>query len=285
MNFPAKLHQALNQMDSLPAIPSVAQKILALKINSDEGEQALLELVGKDPAIMSKVIGLANSPLFGTGRRVLTLRDAATVLGSRRIMMVALGFAMMTSMRRQPAGQLDIQGLWLHSLSVAMAMDSIARLMPARLRPADDEIYLAGLLHDIGFLVLDYIDPELSDSFHACLAADPDCPVEQVEAEMLEITHGELGAALGRHWNLPASIVTVLNHHHAPAGERAANGWPLADMVNLAEKLLPTFGIAEPVSTTITEEEWLSLGIEHSRVDELKAKIQEHLGKIAAMHT
>ena len=219
MNFPAKLHQALHQMESLPAIPSVAQKILALKINSDEGEQELLELVGKDPAIMSKVIGLANSPLFGTGRRILTLRDAATVLGSRRIMMVALGFAMMTSMQRQPAGQLDIQGLWLHSLSVAMTMDSIARLMPTRLRPADDEIYLAGLLHDIGFLVLDHLDPELSDRFHARLAADPDCPVEQVETEMLETTHGELGAMLGRHWNLPVSIVTVLNHHHAPSHE------------------------------------------------------------------
>lgn len=283
MNSPEKLHQALNNLDSLPAVPAIAQKILAVKINSDEGERELLELISKDPAIMSKIIGLANSPLFGIGRHVLTLRDAATVLGSRRIMMVALGFAMMTSLRRQPAGRLDVQGLWQHSLSVAMTMDTMARMIPAAQRPADDEIYLAGLLHDIGFLVLDYIDPQLSDRFHEHLAANPDQPVEMVEAEMLETTHGALGAALGSHWNLPEPIIAVLSFHHGSPDRYADDNHALVRLVNLAEKLLPTFGIAEPVSPTITDEEWQALGIDPARQEEISERIEDHLSKISAM--
>lgn len=282
MNTSASLRQALDHLGTLPPIPSIAQKILSLKINSDEGERALLRLIEKDPPILSKVVGLANSPLFGTDRRILSLHDAAAILGSRRVKMIALSFAMMSSMARKPAGRLDIQGLWQHSLSVAMAMDTLARQMPADLRPSDEEIYLAGLLHDIGFLVLDYLDPQLSDAFHARLAALPRRTVEEIEAEMLNTTHGELGAELGRHWNLPEPIVAVLNHHHRPGDKRAAAGHPLVAMTSLAEKLLPTFGIAEPVAMDIADEEWLSLGIDPLKANEIRSKVQEQAGNVIA---
>ncbi|MDP2143480.1 MAG: HDOD domain-containing protein [Gallionella sp.] len=280
VNAAASLRQALDHLGTLPPIPRIAQKILSLKINSDEGERALLDLIEKDPPILTKVIGLANSPLFGTGRKILSLHDATAILGSRRVKMVALSFAMMSSMNRRPAGQFDIQGLWQHSLSVAMTMDTLARLMPRDLRPSDEEVYLAGLLHDIGFLVLDYLDPQLSDAFHARLAALPRLTVEEIETEMLETSHGELGAELGRHWNLPDPIVAVLNYHHIPGDPRAMIGQPLVSMACLAEKLLPTFGIAEPVQMEIADEEWLALGIAPEKADEVRAKIQEHIRNV-----
>jgi len=282
VNTSASLRQALDHLGTLPPIPRIAQKILSLKINSDEGERALLDLIAQDPPILTKVVGLANSPLFGTGRKILSLNDAAAILGSRRVKMVALSFAMMSTMSRRPAGQLDITGLWQHSLSVAMTMDTLARLMPRDLRPSDEEIYLAGLLHDIGFLVLDYIDPPLSNAFHARLSATPGSTVEEIEAEMLETSHGELGAELGRHWNLPESIVAVLNYHHTPGDPRAAAGQPLVEMTCLAEKLLPTFGIAEPVQMDIADAEWQSLGIDPEKADEVRLKISEHTRNVIA---
>lgn len=280
MNAAVSLRQALDHLGTLPPIPRIAQKILSLKINSDEGERALLELIEKDPPILTKVIGLANSPLFGTGRKILGLNEAATILGSKRIKMVALSFAMMSSMTRKTSGGLDIQGLWQHSLSVAMTMDTLARLMPRDLRPSDDEIYLAGLLHDIGFLVLDYLSPQLSDAFHARLAAQPQCTVEEAEAEMLETSHGELGAELGRHWNLPETIISVLQYHHGDHG--TVSRQPLVAMANLAEKLLPTFGMVEPVPLDIADEEWRSLGIDPAKADEIRAKVLEHVRNVSA---
>lgn len=283
MNSPTRLRHALNHLDGLPAIPSIAQKILALRINTDEGERALLELIEKDPTILSRIIGLANSPLFGMGREILMLKDAAALLGSKRVKMVALSFAMMTSMSRKPGGLLNIQGLWQHSLAVAMTMDALARLMPNNLRPSDDGIYLAGLLHDIGFLVLDYLDPALSDKFHTRLAVEHGRPVEEVEAEMLEMDHGELGAALGRHWSLPEDIVAVLNYHHAPGDARAEVGQPLVAMANLAEKLLPTFGISESVQLEIASGEWRALGIDPALEDEVMSAVAKNVREVSEL--
>ncbi len=286
MNPSVSLRQALNQLGTLPPIPRIAHQILSLKINSDEGERALLKLIEKDPPILTKIVGLANSPLFGTDRKILSLHDALAILGSRRVKMVALGFAMMSSMAKKPAGRLDIEALWQHSLSVAMTMDTLARHMPPERRPADDEIYLAGLLHDIGFLVLDYIDSALSDAFHARLSSPPACTVAEIEAEMLGVSHGELGAELGHRWNLPETIVAVLNYHHNPQDKRAAVGQPLASMASLAEKLLPTFGIAEALPSDVADEEWRSLGIDPLQADEIKARVQEHTKDvIAAINT
>lgn len=283
MTHPGNLRHALSHLDTLPSIPSIARKILALKINTDEGEQALLGLIEEDPPIFSRVIGLSNSPLYGMGREILTLHDAAALLGSKRVKMVALSFSMMSAMSRKTGGLLNVENLWQHSLTIAMTMDNLSRFMPEEPRPSDDEIYLAGLLHDIGFLVLDYLDTRLSDQLHTRLAAEPLRPVEEIEAEMLETNHGELGAALGRHWNLPQGIVAVLNYHHTPGDERASVGQPLVGMASLAEKLLPTFGISGPARQKISPGEWLALGIDPAREGEIMAAVERNIHEVSTM--
>jgi putative nucleotidyltransferase with HDIG domain len=282
MNASSTLRQALEHIGSLPPIPLVAQRILALKINTDAGEHALLQLIEQDPPILAKVIGLANSPLFGTSRKILSLHDAAAILGSKRVKMVALSFAMMSAMSRKAGSHLDVHKLWQHSLSVALTMDTLARMMPRERRPSDEEIYLAGLLHDIGFMVLDYLDPDLSDRFHARLGDAPCRTVEEVEAEMLQTSHGELGAELARHWGLPESIAAVLCYHHTPDDPRAAGGQPLVGMACMAEKLLPTFGIVEPVMLDIHDSAWQALGIDPARAEEIRARVLEHTREVAA---
>ena len=277
-NKPNKLP---SQFDSLPAIPSIAQKILSIRIATDEGERALLELIEKDPSIMSKIIGLANSPMFGTNRKILSLNDAVALMGTKRVKMIALSFAIMTSMTRKSEGILDVQKLWKHSLSVAMTMETLARYMPYDRRPADDEIYLSGLLHDIGFLVLDSLDRQLSDQFHSRLASESGCPMEKIEAE-LEISHGELGAKLAIHWGLPEPIIAVARYHHSPNDERAAVGQPLVGMSNLAGKLLPSLCEADSTHGNITSEDWQALGIDPLKTDEIITRVHKHAEEVEA---
>ena len=283
MNPPRNLRQALKKLDYLPAIPNIAQKILSLKITTEEGERTLFGLIEKDPSILSKIVGLSNSPLFGTSRNILTLHDATALLGSKRVKMIALSFAMMSSMARESTGQLNINNLWKHSLSVAMAMDTLASFMPDDRRPSEEEIYLAGLLHDIGFMVLDYLDASLSDQLHSRLAAAPGHQVEEIEAELLEMNHHELGAELGRHWNLPERIIAVLRYHHTPNNALAAVGQPLVHMAYLAGKLLPAFSIDDSVQMDISIEEWSALGIDPLKADEIMAKVLKHAREVDAM--
>src|SRR5450631_2574541 len=118
MSYPISLHTMIERLDSLPPIPQIAQKILSLKISTDEGERELFTLIEKDPALMSKIIGLSNSPIYGSSRKVLTLHDAKALIGSKRVKMIALGFAMMSSVTRKTKGLLNIEGIWKHSLAV-----------------------------------------------------------------------------------------------------------------------------------------------------------------------
>jgi putative nucleotidyltransferase with HDIG domain len=269
------LRAAILNLENLPAMPLVAQRILRLPLDTLDGEAQLLKLIEQDPQISARLIGLANSPLFGATRKITSISDASMMLGVNRIKSVSVGIAVMSTLTHHTSGHLNLQNLWLHSLAVAMAMCALARAMPARDRPLEDEIFFSGLLHDIGFMVLNYIDPERSDLLQSRLAAEPNRPITEIEADVIEIGHGELGAELAQHWELPDDIVTVLRYHHAPDHPDAKTGQPYIALLNLAEKLLPCFGISEHVGSDINLQDWLVLGIDPIRTQELTTTVRE----------
>lgn len=269
------LRQAVKNLDSLPAMPVIAQRLLSLNMNTEEGEREMLMLIGQDPQISAKIIGLSNSAIFGTAHKASSLREATIRLGMSRVQSVSSGIAIMSLRAVTATTQFKMQELWLHNFGIAFAMLGIARAMPAKMRPNDDQIFLAGMLHDIGYLALAYLDPQRSDDLHICLAENPELPSLTVEWDMLEICHDELGSELARHWNLPEEIITVLRYHHTPDLAEAAPGQPLVRMINLAEKLLPSFGILEFVSPTIESREWEALGIDPNNADEIAAQVAE----------
>lgn len=269
------LRAAILNLDSLPTMPQVAQKILRLPLDTLAGELQLLKLIEQDPQISARIIGLANLPLFGSPNKITSIRDATMMLGINRVKSVSVGIAVMSTLRRHPTGHMNVQHLWLHSLGIALAMCTLAHAMPSRGRPLDDEIFFAGLLHDIGFMVLNYIDPVRSDLLQSRLAATPERTVNEIEAETIEIGHGELGAELAQHWDLPVAIAAVLRYHHTPACAGAHDGQPSISLLNLAEKLLPAFGIPEHVAPDITEQDWLVLGIDPARAAELGLSVRQ----------
>jgi HD-like signal output (HDOD) protein len=276
------LRQTVDLLQALPAMPKIAHEILSIKLATDRDDEMLLKLIGKDPAISARIIGLANSPLFGTSRKILTAHDAEAVLGIKRVKMVALSFAMISAVNRNQPGLLNVSQLWQHSMAVALAMDTLSKAMPQAMRPTDEEIYLAGLLHDIGFLVLEYLDPDASNRLHARLAGKTGQSYTEIEAEMLEMNHCELGALLGEHWNLTENIIAVLRHHHSDEIAPDAVGQPLIAMTNLVEKILPTFGEVDPEAAEIKMEEWQALGITPERIATVDAAMRKRTENIAA---
>ena len=272
----ASIRDAIQHLDVLPAMPVIAQKLLALRMDTEEGEQKMLVLIEQDPQISAKIIGLANSALVASTRHITTIRDAVLLLGITRVKSVATGIPIMSLMNKAPAGQFKMQDLWMHSFGIAFAMLGIARAMPEKIRPQDDQIFLAGMLHDIGYLVLAFLDPNRSDKLHARLATEPGRVALEIEREMLDMCHDEMGSELGQHWNLPEEIIAVLRYHHAPYEAGAKAGQPLVHMVNIAEKLLPSFGINEHVNGGISVEDWAALGIDPSKAGDVAEQANEH---------
>jgi len=271
-----KLIQSLSDLDSLPAMPAIAQKLLALPLDTDEGEAQLLTLIEQDPQISAKLISLANSPMMGLTRKASNIHDAALLLGLTRVKAVSLGIAAMSNFADLPVTpHFSPQALWLHSLTIAVAMHSISLRMPRNLRPQQDHVYLAGLLHDMGYIAIHHLDSIASDKLHLELALHPDHLALEVEFAVLGVSHCYIGSQLAQQWHLPEQIIEVLGCHHSPYVDDVPASNPLPRLVNLAEKLLPNFGINEYCGTDITDQEWLALGIDPADADELLDNVNE----------
>ncbi len=271
-----RLKQALANLDSLPAMPAIAQRLLALPLNTDEGEAQMLKLIGQDPQISARIIGLANSPVMGVSRKLNKVSDAVMLLGLTRVKPVAISIASMSHFSRSLAGEyFKPQDLWLHCMTVAIVMRTIAQSMPRKNRPDEDQIFLAGLLHDIGFMALHHIDAMASDELHHQLLLQPERPILDIELETLGITHCYIGAQLARRWHLPEEIITVLGYHHPPYVDEIAAGNPLARLVSLSEKIVPNSGIAEHTGEAIEEYEWAELGIAPADVEDICTRANE----------
>jgi putative nucleotidyltransferase with HDIG domain len=283
MNPPVNLRQAVRNLNSLPALPIIAQKLMALKLDSEDGEKQMMLLIAQDPMISAKIIGLANSPLLGASRHISAVRDAAMLLGLTRVKSVATGIAVM-SLVSKPIGRFDPQELWMHSMGLAFAMLPVVRAMPSRNRPPDDLIFLTGMLHDIGYQALAHLDTQRSDDLHTRLVIEPDRLAIEVERELLDITHDELGAELAKYWNLPSEIVSVIRYHHTPDAAEAAEGQPLVRIINITEKLLPQLGLREFVGNYVAPEEWAALGIDPEKVAEITEQAAEQATQAAQFY-
>ena len=265
-----KIKQERANVEALPAMPALAQKLLALPLNTDEGEKQLLNLIEQDPQISAKLISLANSPVMGVSRKIGAVADASMLLGLTRVKSVAIGIASMSNLVKLPPSEnFNPQDLWLYSMTMAIVMRTIAQAMPRASRPREDQIFLAGLLHDIGFMALHHIDAVASNELHLKLRRQPERPILEVELETLGITHCHIGSQLAQHWNLPPKIVAALGNPHPPLVEEVAAENPLVRLISLAEKLEPNFGISEHTGDPINEHAWMSLGSDPAATDEI----------------
>lgn len=262
-----ELKLSLERIDVLPAMPVIVQKLLTLPLDTEEGEIQLLKLIGQDPQISAKIIGLSNSALFGVPRKIASVSDAAMCLGLARVKSVAIGIATLSTLTKPVEGKLKTSDLWLHNMTIAIAMRAIAKYMPSRIRPMDDQIFLAGLLHDIGFNALSFLDATLCDTLLEQLNMANDKPMLELEQELMGTHHSEIGARLAVHWGLPDEIVDVIHYHHIPNAAHANVAQPLIHLVHITEKMVPDVGILERTQQEITQQEWNAIGVESNTQD------------------
>lgn len=272
---PVNLRVAIKNLDSLPALPFIAQKLLSLDTSTDEGQKQLLSLIEQDPQILAKIIGLANAPVLGSSRKISSVSEAALVLGINKVKSVATGIAIMSIQNKATTGNLNLQDLWMHNLGIAFAMLAIGRAMPRQIRPQDDYIFLAGMLHDIGYIALAHLDPQRSNELHTYQAAAPGRSALEIEKSLVDICHDELGAELARQWNLPNEIISVIRYHHTPDAPDAPRDQPLIRMVYIAEKMLPSFGMGERVDAGIHDSDWEALSISPANAEEILIQAAE----------
>jgi len=194
---------------NFPSPPGVASHIIELAQDPEIEMSKVAKAVSLDPALTTKILRIANSPLYAQRRKSENLRQALVVLGLNATLTLALSFSLVKSLRSGSANGLDYPRYWRRSLLAATAARALA---DALRQPQAEDFFLAGLLQDVGMLALDrampdlYADTKVLQMDHAALARH--------ELERMQMDHAAVGAWAMRKWNLPSRICTAIANSH-----------------------------------------------------------------------
>lgn len=211
------IEKQLRFCPTLPTLSSVALKLIEIGRDPNVDLREVAELLSSDPALASKTLRVANSPLYVRGRSARTLAQAIAVLGLNASVSLALSFSLGASLRKGRDNSIDLDRYWRRALLSAQA----AKFLGLRLGVGGaEELFLSGLLQDLGMLALDAALPDR----YAQIVADHDHEdLAELERAALDIDHMEAGAWLMREWGLPGYLSRAARFSHALASVDASD--------------------------------------------------------------
>lgn len=206
------LTSLVRRVNELAPLPAVAMRVLQIVNDESASAESLAASISVDQALTATLLRVANSAYIAAGREITTVRDTVVLLGVDEVRKIVLTASMMRRFGDGP-GPLDPATFWGHSVAVAIVADVMAR-HTGLAKP--EEAYTAGILHDIGKLVMNQYAPEqLTAAISRSL--NQGIPIETAEIDVFGFSHAELGSRLAEAWRLPENLAeAIANHHGAP---------------------------------------------------------------------
>ena len=213
-----ELRRLLVKRDTLPTIPAVYFQVLEALQAPDRPLEAIARMVAMDPGLTARSLQLVNSAFFGFARKVSSAEEALSLLGLSTIRSLALTTRLFAAFEGQAAELCPVEQVWGHSMQVAHLARRLVQLEGGDERLAE-QAFTAGLLHDLGKLILaDNLGPQYAQVL--ARSRSDKRHLSQVEQELLHATHAEAGAYLMDLWGLPAPLVEAVALHHQPGATK-----------------------------------------------------------------
>ncbi|MHC4664321.1 MAG: HDOD domain-containing protein, partial [Planctomycetota bacterium] len=216
MSEPSKLdilRKKIESIGGLPTLPKVAAEIIARVSNPDSSMKDISKIIHQDPSLAAKILKVANSAFYGLRQEVTTLQLAMVVLGLKKIMNLVASISIFSVFpTRAGRKAIEREKFWLHSAGTG----TIARILAQRMElELDGEEFVAGLLHDIGKIVIDQYFHE--DFLKILDLIEQGKDALEAENTVLGASHAEIGEWIAFHWRLPRSLIAAIRYHHDPA--------------------------------------------------------------------
>ncbi|MDR1577481.1 MAG: HDOD domain-containing protein [Deltaproteobacteria bacterium] len=196
----------VRRIKNLPTVPGIVAKISRMVENPETSAAEVGRLIAQDQVLSAKVLRMANSAFFGMSRKISSISQALVILGFDVVKGLVLTSSVFDMIQKSMAG------LWEHSIGCAAAAGAVATVLG---RDDAEEILVAGLLHDLGKVVLALNLPDEMAVVRKKIASGPILFYE-AENELLDFDHCDLGEWLAEHWNLPESLAEPMRLHHRP---------------------------------------------------------------------
>jgi putative nucleotidyltransferase with HDIG domain len=209
------MREMINSLGSLPSLPSIYQQLIEALRSESTTVHEIGQLIEQDMAMSAKVLQMVNSAFFGLPQQIASPVHAVSLLGIETVTNLALTAGVFAQLKPSLVAAFDLQALWSHSLSVAGLARKFCSELQGHSKQCDVPV-LAGLLHDLGKLVLISANQEEYRRI-VTLAEAQGLPLHVAEAESLWTDHAAVGAYLMGLWGLPYEAVEAVAVHHKPA--------------------------------------------------------------------
>lgn len=271
------LRAIVSRIQELPTLPQVVTTLLALMDDPESSAEDVNRVLERDPALVGKILKLVNSAFYGLTNKVASVRQAVVILGFNTVRSLAISAAVFDLFGKGRNPLFSRVAFWTHSIGVA----AVSRVLARGESGIDPETaFVAGLLHDLGKLVLDrYAAEEFAQILEA--AKEREETFHAVESEMLETDHAEIGAWLAEQWRLPGELRGAIGHHHQLAGAedqvaRLAAIVSFADFVCHRKEIGSSGNYALPV---LDPASWALLSLEKSQLGAVIESVESELAK------
>jgi putative nucleotidyltransferase with HDIG domain len=276
----ADLKRLIAKVDDLPTLPRTVLRITEMVNDPRASARDLARIITDDQVLTARLLKLVNSSFYGFPQRVSTVTGAIVLIGFdaiRNLLLTTSVFDLFPS--RTSRDRRHQESLWDHSLGCAIGAKAIGEVLRYEKL---EELFVAGLLHDIGKIVAMTLLPEAFARITQRAIQDR-LLIATAEAEVLGCTHADIGRLLAQRWNLPAKLITLIEHHHDPA---AAGAWAVeASVVHVADILTRALGLGSGGDDTMPSLErsaWELLKLKAGSLDAIMATMLDEFDDIGS---
>ena len=256
----------------LVSLPDVALKLNTLCDDPNSTAQDIADVIALDASLTARLLQIVNSSFYRFPQKIDTITMAITIVGTAQLRDLAMATLVIQKFNRIPNGLVTPEKFWSHNIACATAARTIVNELGMM---QSERVFVAGLLHDIGKLLMYLAHPDLSSEVLDLTRANPELDVNEVERIAFGYDHAELGAALLNEWALPASLVVPVQFHHTPdQAKRFATEASVLHLANIvANKIEPLYENNEYLK--LDEKVWTILNSTSDHFDEITNGSQE----------
>lgn len=211
----ASPEEIVKTLKNLVSLPEVCARVQTMIDDPDSSIEKIGKVISQDPALATRLLGIANSSLYGFAHKIDTISRALTIVGTGQVRSLLIATSAVKVFENIPNDLVTMDDFWRHSIYCGL----VARLLTRHFPPMQEEtMFVAGLLHDIGQLVLFNKAPSQErEALLLSLEDDEEPDIYEAERKVLGFDHAQVGAELIRQWQLPDSLREIVEFHHQPA--------------------------------------------------------------------
>ena len=270
-----EMQRVLQSLDDLPTLPAVATQVLSKTLDEDASAEQIARIIETDQSLSIRILKLVNSAANGVATQVSSIRQAIVLLGMTAVRCAMLSVSVRDCFKdRSRPDDKRYKALWKHSLATAVAAELVAEKTYPQLR---DEAFLAGLLHDVGKLVINLYFPDAFTKISAQRGFNGNSGIA-AERNVLNVDHTLVGKWVAQKWRMPAPLMEAIWLHHQPYSALSAlqTNRELLAVVMLADRLahevvIDYKEVRAPFQSHREIAEWLSLSEED--IASIKARV------------